>query len=105
MPTTVDVKSKAYAKTTDLTGILAEMADAGDGLLFGNAAYKELCKKFRDAGMVNNATDVDPDTGYYNESEWSLKGATAKVRVGYRVPLYTNSRGFLRKGKRLSLIS
>lgn len=103
MPT-VDVKRKPYAVKTDLTEVLAEMSGSDDGLLFGNAAYKALCKKMRDAGMENNPTDIDPSTGYYNVSEWSLAGATAKVQVSYRVPMYTNSNGYLVKGKRLRLI-
>jgi len=107
MPTTktVDVKNKKYAEQTELADVLEEMANTPDGLLFGNAAYKGLCKKFRATGMENNATDVDPSTGYYNESEWSVAGAAARVRVTYRVPLYVNSGGYERRGKRLELIS
>jgi len=107
MTKTVDVKNKKYAEETELKDVLEEMANTPDGLLFGNAAYKTLCKKFRatDPPMDNNATDVDQSTGYYNESEWSVAGATAKVRVTYRVPLYVNSGGYERRGKRLELIS
>ena len=102
MPT-VDVKNKEYATKTDVETILAEMADAPEGLLFGGAAYKVMKKKFRALDMENSVIDKDPDTGYYIKSMWSLAGADASITVDYGVPTYTNSNGYVRKAKRLTI--
>ena len=102
MPT-VDFKNKDYAVKTDITDILTDIGNSPDGLLLGGAAYKVVKDKLRGEDMKNEAVEVEPDTGYYIKSQWVLPGAENAVIVDYRVPMYTNSQGKVRNGKRLSL--
>lgn len=102
MPT-VDFKNKDYAVKTDITDILTDIGNSPDGLLLGGAAYKVVKRKLGDLTMKNEAIEVDSDTGYYVKSQWGMPDSESVVIVDYRVPMYTNSQGKVRNGKRLSL--
>lgn len=97
-----DVKNVEFVRNADINDIVVEIGERG--LLLRNSGYKILKRRLSDElNMTNQALEVDPETGYYIKSKWSIEGAEAGIVVDYRVPLYTNSQGREVRGKKLSI--
>jgi len=103
MPTT-DVKKKQYVQKTDINQIVTDISNP-NGILMYKGAYSDLKAVFRAHGLENHVVEADPDTGFYNVSEWrpTNGGGDVAIRVTYRVPMYTNSRGREVRGVRLEI--
>lgn len=99
----VRVVNVSEVNSKNVKPLLREAADSKNGLLVGNAAYRELAKLFRANGLVDVEVSADPVTGYTNVREWTSPGSRVKIIVEYRQPMYTNSVGNVRKGKRVRI--
>lgn len=84
--------------------LLQEAQGRKNGLLFANGAYTALKAELRGLDMSNKATKVRPDNTYI-QSHWGKVGMTGRIRVDYRVKLYTNSVDREVFGKRVTIVA
>ena len=84
--------------------LLQEAQGRANGLLFANGAYTLLKVELRGLDLTNEATKVRPDKTYI-QSHWGKDGMTGRVRIDYRVKLYTNSVDKEVFGKRVSIVA
>ena len=84
--------------------LLQEAQGRKNGLLFANGAYTLMKVELRALDMTNEAAKVRPDNTYI-QSHWGKDGMTGRVRIDYRVKLYTNSVKKEVFGKRVSIVA
>ena len=84
--------------------LLQEAQGRANGLLFANGAYTLFKAELRGLDLTNEATKVRPDNTFI-QSHWGKDGMTGRVRIDYRVKLYTNSVGKEVFGKRVSIVA
>ena len=84
--------------------LLQEAQGRANGLLFANGAYTAMKVELRGLALTNEADKVRAD-GAYILSHWGKDGMTGRIRVDYRVKLYTNKVDKDVFGKRVSVVA
>lgn len=100
----VRVVNVKEVKRENVAPLLKEAASRKDGLLFGKAAWGNMRDFLADEGLQETVLEKSPE-GYFRKSVWTIEGVPTKIQVEYAVPMYKNSKGFTRTGRRLRIIA
>jgi hypothetical protein len=91
--------------------LLQEAQGRAHGLLFANSAYRLMKAEMREMNLDYTVDETEvveirgKDTELPKVAYWGKDGLTGRIRIDYRVRMYTNGVGREVKGKRVSIVA